>query len=78
MLDLLNRLFGKPREDVFIDNPAVVISFDRRTRVVYMFCFDPATQEATYAGLEKHYAKQGYFLQLFAPSVSVPRPEREE
>lgn len=76
--ELLRRWLSNPEEDVRIENVAAHLAFNHRTRTVFMFCYDPGTPAGAYDALEAWLKSKGYFLQIFQPSVSVPRPPTED
>lgn len=71
-LQWLREIFTHPIEDVRIQNPAVDLAINHRTKTAFMFCMDPDTPNGAYVELEKHLNEQGYFLQVFVPPVGLP------
>lgn len=72
MLDFLK----KPQQDVRIELPSVTIEFNHRTKTVFMFIDNPAPAPDSFDDLAEHFAKRGYTLTVFTPTLGVrPNPK---
>lgn len=60
----------REREDVLIEVPGVVVTFNHRLKVALLYDYDPGMSDDRYDALEAHLAKRGYFLQVVVASAT--------
>jgi len=76
---MFNKLFSRLRGEGY-DTPLiageglVTVQYNHATKVVLLYTADPETTEETYAALESHLQKRGYFLQIVIAGRGSPLP----